>query len=878
MQGLGRRDRLPIGPRFDEVESPQIIISGRDPEGDRLPNEEDIILSTQDGTLISYTEGWDGKQTEVTIELLDPDGIFISKIFSFYIDNLRAYFQNFSSVERSTARDKQIVHLFRKEYAINQRTLSEKRSIGTLRSADVPFTILEDEDFAASAFNAALSKLEKNYINQGDTMTVFPTDPTVTKLQEALDTVGLNPEMFINVGYGHESGKNYSGFKKLTMKNIVLNQDSNREHTLAIKFVPNLHAESASDNDEPIVRTDSEKGTDHVFPTSTDKNEAPILLKARYTNDGSVIGFTRDLSSTLTSKRPKEVFVNNTANIVFLIEDLLERYLIDNQGNRSVVMLSPAMELAIKKQTELASLDPTASVALHNLSVKLAKCGIRVKVSQEEVRARGYVNNPELLRRRGSRREDLINVNLEGLEDNTIDIIKTVDYSYSLFLEVNENESRKDRVEDVIRLLYKEFQVYPNDISSRDVKNSGQVRAIFDQLYTKKRELEATSSEQILEALAPADPNSELGKVEAAATVYIKKGLNNSYRELNKPFEKLGNVLVIGDDYIIKGLMFPKDIAFTRGEYEQYSNYIKSNLGFLSNETIFTNLNCNAVRFIEGSRGQGLSKYLERWTASQSSVAHQEILIPDEYALRFLPNQLETILRTTLLFIAGSENSNVIEVTSEENNFAFAEYQSFFSIGNKKGIKSAREFFSYDYNKANYLYNLSDAQIEQIVGNVMRGIYGDTSLMRVLEEINQRPVDETQAAQDLKDMYRTIINEIKDSAQVKNKNIDPKALTNYLLYTQSLAQNARKLVIKTSPSFFIDETTIKDPVIFFHKNPFITSSQSRISALSILNGLYQIIGYKHVINGSECYTEVVLLRNQLAETFAISSNITDIEG
>ena len=381
-----------------------------------------------------------------------------------------------------------------------------------------------------------------------------------------------------------------------------------------------------------------------------------------------------------------------------------------------------------------------------------------------------------------------------------------------------------------------------------------------------------------MEALAPADPNSELGKVEAAATVYIKKGLNNSYRELNKPFEKLGNVLVIGDDYIIKGLMFPKDIAFTRGEYEQYSNYIKSNFAFLGFEGTFTNLNCNAVRFIEGSKGQGLSKYLERWTASQSSVAHQEILIPDEYALRFLPNQLETILRTTLLFIAGSENSNVIEVTSEENNFAFAAYQSFFDIGNKKGIKSAREFFSYDYNKANYLYNLSDAQIEQIVGNVMRGIYGDTSLMRVLEEINQRPVDETQAAQDLKDMYRTIINEIKDSAQVKNKNIDPKALTNYLLYTQSLAQNARKLVIKTSPSFFIDETTIKDPVIFFHKNPFITSSQSRISALSILNGLYQIIGYKHVINGSECYTEVVLLRNQLAESFAISSNITDIEG
>ena len=856
MQGLGRRDRLPIGPRFDEVESPQIIISGRDPEGDRLPNEEDIILSTQDGTLISYTEGWDGKQTEVIIELLDPDGIFISKIFSFYIDNLRAYFKNFSSVERSVGRDRQIIRFFRGEYAINQRVIGEKDLVGTIRNSDIPFTILEDENFAISAFEKAFNKLEKLYMETGEDMS------SANKLQEALDTVGLNPEMFINVGYGHESGKNYSGFKKLTMKNIVLNQDSNREHTLTIKFVPNLLAESALDNDDPIVRTDSEKGTDGVFPTSTDKNEAPILLKARYTNDGKLA----DLPSTLTSKRPKEVFVNNTANIVFLIEDLLERYLIDNQGNRSVVMLSPAMELAIKKQTELVSLDPTASVALHNLSVKLAKCGIRIKVSQQEFRGEEKVITGTRFTGVGQRVE------------NTVEIIKTIDYSYSLFLEVNENESRKDRVEDVIRLLYKEFQVYPNDISSRDVNNSGQVRAIFDQLYTKKRELEATSSEQILEALAPADPNSELGKVEAAATVYIKKGLNNSYRELNKPFEKLGNVLVIGDDYIIKGLMFPKDIAFTRGEYEQYSNYIKSNLAFLSNETIFTNLNCNAVRFIEGSRGQGLSKYLEKWTASQSSVAHQEMLIPDEYALRFLPNQLETILRTTLLFIAGSENSNVIEVTSEENNFAFAEYQSFFSIGNKKGIKSAREFFSYDYNKANYLYNLSDAQIEQIVGNVMRGIYGDTSLMRVLEEINQRPVDETQAAQDLKDMYRTIINEIKDSAQVKNKNIDPKALTNYLLYTQSLAQNARKLVIKTSPSFFIDDTTIKDPVIFFHKNPFITSSQSRISALSILNGLYQIIGYKHVINGSECYTEVVLLRNQLAETFAISSNITDIEG
>ena len=877
MQGLGRRDGLSIGPRSDEVESPQIIISGRDP-GERLPNEEDIILSTEDGTLISYTEGWDGKQTEVTLELLDPDGIFISKIFSFYIDNLRAYFQNFSSVGLGSAsRNLQILRFFKAEYGINSSPFD---------SVDAPFTISEGDDFAASAFNSALSKLqkaiEKNNIEAIKQGTPINTDASsLTKLQEALDTVGLKPQMFINVGYGHESGKNYSGFKKLTMKNIVLNQDSNKEHTLSIKFVPNLLAESALDNDEPIVRTDSERGTDHVFPTSTDKNTAPILLKARYNNEGNAIG----LSSTLTSKRPEEVLINNTADIVFLIEDLLERYSIDNQNNRSIVLLSPAMELDIKKQTGVASLDPTASVALHNLSVKLAKCGIRIKVAKEDINTSSFTQQFD-----DTTDFALIDVGGPGGGSSrpiTTTVITSVDYTYSLFLEVNENISRQDNVENIIRLLYKEFQVYPNEISTTTVPSLGRVRAIYDQLYLSTEELDLSFEEA--KAFEGNDKTYvKLGLKKSGAKLEDLYGFgagvlkSRNYRPIHLPSDgqELGTVLVIGDDYIIKGLMFPTDIAFTRGEYEQYANYIKGSIAGTSSESaVFTDLNCNAIRFIQGSKFQGLSKYLEKWTSTESlAVPTGEILIPDEYALRFLPNQLETILRTTFLFIAGSENSNVIEVTSEDNNFAFAEYQSFFNIGNKRGIKSAREFFSYDYNKSNYLFNLKEDQIEQIVGNVMRGIYGDTSLMRILEEIVQQPIDQTQASQDLKEMYRTIINEIKNSSQVKNKNIDAKALTNYLLYTQSLAQNARKLVVKTSPSFFIDETTIKDPAIFFHRNPFITSSQSRVSALSILNGLYQIIGYKHVINGSECYTEVVLLRNQLAETFGISANINDIEG
>ena len=325
-------------------------------------------------------------------------------------------------------------------------------------------------------------------------------------------------------------------------------------------------------------------------------------------------------------------------------------------------------------------------------------------------------------------------------------------------------------------------------------------------------------------------------------------------------------------------MVFPFNGAYARNEFEQFMAYITRVMGFPRTGALnFGDFDLfpNAVRFVKGANDNDVRSYIDKYTELIVRPELNETLIPDEFSSRFTDNQKYQLLRNTPLFMAGTENSNVISVQSKDDAFTFPTFNNFFNFNKKVAIKRATDFVAYGYNTTqnNRLPTISEEEVDSIIDDVLKDVFADSGVVRVVESILSTPIDDTEAVASLRTMYGSIIRDIANSKLVVNRSIDPKAMTNYLVYLNTLSQRTRTLVIKTSPAFYIDEGYIGHPAFFFHSNPFNTGSDSPFDTLSVLSGLYKIIGYKHTVNESECHTEVVLLRNIFDEAINLTAKV-----
>jgi hypothetical protein len=833
---------VPLTTNF--VGSPYIVLSTSDPGSGSIIPESGIVLSNEDGTLISYSEEWDGDQYGIDLQLIDPDGLFISKIFTFYIDSLKAYFTNFSNVGNK-ARDQQIARVWKSEYLkyLRNNVKRDPRAKGQIMTIDQgEYGLTDDQKETASeaSFQNALNILR----NSDQWKTAIP------ELQKALESLNAQPDLYINIGIGDERFRNYSGYKHVIIKNLMINQDSGKEHLVFVKLLAdNVLNEKESDLPIKPVQTNSQEGSPSYFPKANSKYQSPILYDAVYNVQGDYLPI-----NLLINKREK-LNADNTSNIVFAIEDLLEGYL-DEDTLHGIVFLNPALEFEMKKTV-------VGPKGLHALNSRLKNCGVGIKVTKDNIKSTTGIYQGGLIAQFDPK-----------FQTPTTEKSR---FKYSLQLELGQedNISKKQRVLNIIRNLYEEFGVFPNDISYRNVSNDKRIEDIYRQLYTAQvtelpeeyRNLEKGTKEynQQLRDIERQETNT----ATLTGTTFIKKSSIGEDRIIHKKGVKPRNILLIGDDYFINSLIFPIDILFTENEFSLYEEFIAQNL-FQYGQ--WKKTDCNVSRFVIGSAEQGLTDYLKKWTSeSYISGTSGENIIPDEFALRFNDVQINTILKISEIFIAGAENSNVYEVTSKEDGFSFSEFLNFFSVAKNEGYKSARDYMKDSYTRT--FYDLTEDEKEALVENAINQTLSDTSIVRILETVYNKPIRETEEVKNLRTLYSSIIDELKNSSQVANKSINPKALTSYLAYINNLSQRTRQIVIKTHPSFYIDESKIGHPAFFFHNNPFVTSSQSNFSAISVLNGLYKIYGYRHVIDEGDCYTEVVLIRNPISNALNISANL-----
>jgi len=308
-------------------------------------------------------------------------------------------------------------------------------------------------------------------------------------------------------------------------------------------------------------------------------------------------------------------------------------------------------------------------------------------------------------------------------------------------------------------------------------------------------------------------------------------------------------------------------------EFKKYENFINQYLTEFTGERFYRYLTCNVSKFIEGPAQKGFKEYIDKIKTIEKSIKSEvtatltETLIPDEFAYRFEREEIYSILRNTLVLIGGSENSNVYSITSKEDGYAFAQYNEFFTIGETVGIKSAKRAFAHEYPGKNQVFNLTEDDKQAIVDDVLKASLGNVSMVSLIEKILRQDVKETDGYDRLRNTYLATLDELERTPLVKNKRVSKEGITSYLTYLDNLAAAQKEIVVKIPPAFYITEQYLLSFVFLFHSNPFVTNSESPFSSISLLSGLYKIVGYKHTITESECHTELVLLRNNLSEYF-----------
>lgn len=825
-----------IGPLTTAVQAPFIIISDTPDD-----NKDNIVLSTTTGNLLSFTEDFNSEKGsyEIVLEVLDPDGLFISKTFSFYTDQLKTFFDNITDVKgNNNGLDNTIRNIYRNTFL--ELIRKDKNSV----KDNDEYTLTEEKksDISMSAIDSLLDSL-------GNSSAKYSKSANFKKL---LDSGPLSPQLYLSFGQGNfknEAFANTSGFRKYYLKNLVISQDTGREHILTIRLVPEFLSETEEDIRDTPNQSLIKESAFTLFPTSFDKVQAPIVFKGTFS-----VRNNYQEANALTGNLKGRPQIDNTKDIVFLIEELLESYLNRSGRDHGIVVISPLLELAIRQKCNPNGSRTDDSKFLHNLSRRLSRCGIRLKVTtKEDTGETETVTVPS-----SSGGTVLTGGSGAAYSRNESNVVKKIlNYTFSLFLDLTDVGSRKktskEVVRDIIGKLYDEFSIRPRGVMFVTRNNDKIVKTILEQLYATNETIFSYKRDE--------------------EDFYYKPGIGNNYEgsDLARkvfPRNENRNLVIVGDESIIKLLFIPEDALLAEREFKNYEKYIKN---YIPNPT--PPLRCNVAQFVLGPTRKGFADYIEKIRDLEKSIKSEdtwnpfETLIPDEFAYRFDKDQIYSILKDTLVLIGGSENSNIYSITSKEDGVAFAEYSKFFEIGEKLGIDSAKRAFVQEYPGKDQVFNLTEDDKQDIVNDILLESLGNVSLVSMVERFLQKDIKETEGYENIKNLYLATLDELEKTPLVKNKRVSKEGITNYLAYLDNLSSMAKEIVVKIPPAFYINERYLNSFSILFHSNPFVSNSESPFSKVSLLTGMYKIIGYKHTITDSECHTELVLLRNNFSEYF-----------
>ena len=863
--------------------------------------EKSIILSQSQGTLLSYVEDLnpDNGNYEIVLELIDPDGLFMSKMFSFHRKHIKEFFTKMTgNLDLPDGIFRKILDEEIKKIVVPPKIERESsiEVIQQFKSVDE----LSLEQYTSAA-QLSLSRIQNTSPSENEDLAA---------IQYAIEDLGYNPEIYMEIGFGPpevtQGYENRSKARKLNIIKLSISQDSGRDQVVTVVLGP--HPETSERvRDFPLApfQTSSEKGGISYFPDST--GSIPyVLLEGTFKNSAQYQTLEK-------SKLPlKKLEQDNSSILVSMLENLLHDYL-KGSGTLPLVFLAPQLDAKIREAVDPDSKGFLNGEVVSRLARALRECFIEVVADQN-------VLSKTLIETNSAFGDVAVLVDSADLTLNPGDTVLRAGELYlkwSLKLRVNDDYSKIENVKAIISALYKKFNVVPNDITHTVVTSTDHKKMIVRKLFENETKSEKVANERqrrdnrrrgtnFGETVTTSYfTNYYASKAKRTESTYIRGRFEDPlakyfradywkdptkylgidsvrYTDVGRITEqdyidgKIPDILLIGDDFFIRSIIYPQDPDFAVGSYEKYIETLAK-----ISEPLKSKLYCNAFKFLSMT-GKDTYTYYDYIKEFNDKIYKSEIgvkssgLVPDEFSM-FVTEIEQSYLTKIPIFIANKENSNVISITSKEDGFAFAEFSKFFSITKKEGIKSIYEVLRPVRGESKYLFKLTDEEIDKIVDRIMRNTFNNVSMVRTIETLTNSDdalSDTNPEIRNLKEYYKTFIEEIKKSKLITNKNVDVQEVVNYLTYLDNLGKQTRTIVLKVPPQFYISSLeTLRLPVMLFHENPFISTASSPFSKRSVLSGLYEVIGYKHTITDSECYTELVLQRNPLSDSYSLKASI-----
>ena len=516
------------------VDAPYVILSNT-PE----ITEDSIILDQSQGTLLSYVEDLnnDTGNYEIAIELIDPDGQFISKMFSFHYEHIKSFYtklagptlENFSAFNR----------LYDEEIHRLTEGLEEVRKMNPGAKADsFALTLEKKERLEEIATREAFKKFTSGKGEQ-----------SARDLKQLLDELGYHPHIYIDIGIGTpqvvQGKENKSGLRRFFITGIDISQDTGREQVITVLLGP-LPKENIES--KPVLT--SEEKIYSYYPSS---EPAPVLYHATFAN----IATYQDLD---VARLPlSKLHEDNSSNLVSIIEYLIQGYLLKD-NIIPIAVISPELDIMIKTSLGISN-DSINRDDLIKLARSLEDCGIKLVL---DLKGETIQTNP--------------------VYTEAYNRAPRINYKISVKLRVDEELTPEQNVLSIINSLYKKFDVKPSDVSMIDITNVVHKKLLVKKLFTNYKKFGANEYRDTYKLKRYKDPVR-----------------NDRITIQSEQFESgdFPNLRIVGDDFLIQALMFPADPDFANSRYDTYRdklNEIGPTARWFS--TYFLDRYSNAIKFL----------------------------------------------------------------------------------------------------------------------------------------------------------------------------------------------------------------------------------------------------------------------------------------
>ena len=332
------------------VNAPYVIFSTRARKIEsfkELNDSTDIFLSTEDGVLLSLNEVLTDNDYRITIDLFDPNGIFISRI----MQSRQKAMKNFLSMIKT-------------EEVETETSFPSSKAIDIFEDPVKLETLQAGDEFSVSQIGLD---------QEGGIAYAFQNSPRIFLL------------------YGASDLDNSTGWRSLTIENVFLSQDTQEPYRVRIEGVLGSEFLKVTDDGDEFFSSDDE-GTPSRFPfgEALERRSYDYLTVDRvYTPNGS--GEYSFSNEVVDNK-------NKIKDIVHMIEMLLQDYLCvpgqsagsDDTSPLPIIFLSQKLQDKILEGYK----DPTSSEIEDNVGIsskwltsnlvhRLEKCGIGTLISNE---------------------------------------------------------------------------------------------------------------------------------------------------------------------------------------------------------------------------------------------------------------------------------------------------------------------------------------------------------------------------------------------------------------------------------------------------------------------------------------------------------------